>query len=254
MNAEVIIVISDNDSQNISDFLSHKWTNVLRYSVQKLPPPESIKADLCILDSGFDIDSGLTTLKQIKAHRPSLPIIFLTDVSSENIVIRVFRLGAREYFVKPVNLNHLQETIEKLLSVKHKVREKRTAYEVSTSSFVSKFFAESKPGIPTSIVRSLRYMENNLSENVTVDDLSQIANLSRFHFSRTFKRTTGMSPKRFLAYMRVEQAKQLLRDRDSKVSHIAAEVGFQDFSSFTRHFKHFEGVTPSEFKRKQRSG
>ena len=72
--------------------------------------------NLGLLDCGFEIDKGLELLKELKAAHSSIPFILITSVSSEDIVLRAFKVGARDFFKKPLNILELQATITGMLA------------------------------------------------------------------------------------------------------------------------------------------
>jgi AraC family transcriptional regulator len=91
------------------------------------------------------------------------------------------------------------------------------------------------------------YIVENLGEPVTLDDLAQVIGLSRFHFARQFRRSTGESPMRYVQRCRIESAKRLLRHGELLMTEIAVNVGFCDQSHFSRSFRKLVGMTPREF-------
>jgi len=73
--------------------------------------------------------------------------------------------------------------------------------------------------------------------------------MSRFHFCRVFKRHLKQSPISYLIGLRIERARNLLKTTDLSMSEVAALVGFNDISNFSRMFKELNGVSPSRFRR-----
>lgn len=96
--------------------------------------------------------------------------------------------------------------------------------------------------------RAMEYLRLHLSEHVRVEDLAAAANLSAFHFARLFKRTTGLTPHRFVMKARVEKAKQLLLTQKRTLTEIATECGFSDQSHMSRAFRRWTGMTPRAFR------
>jgi AraC-like DNA-binding protein len=96
------------------------------------------------------------------------------------------------------------------------------------------------------ILRVKDYLHSYYSKNISVEDLAEIAQLSRFHLMRTFRRDVGLSPHAYLTQIRVEAAKKLLSEGASIVD-VASDIGFTDQSHFTRHFKRMTGVTPGQY-------
>ncbi len=94
-----------------------------------------------------------------------------------------------------------------------------------------------------------QYIEENMSEHISLGELAELAQLSVFHFSRAFKQSFGMPPHRYHTSRRIEQAKTLLAKPNQSVTEIALDMGFSDTSSFTAAFRKFAGRTPTEFRR-----
>ena len=94
---------------------------------------------------------------------------------------------------------------------------------------------------------AVNIMENEYHSGVTVEDIADRLHLNRSHFSITFKKVTGMSPREFLMSLRMKKAAVWLRDERLSVSVTAASVGYPDVFSFSRAFKNYYGVSPSEY-------
>jgi AraC family transcriptional regulator len=93
------------------------------------------------------------------------------------------------------------------------------------------------------------YMDANLQNDVALNDLAELISLSRFHFVRTFKQSTGMPPHRFLTARRIERVKQLLAERDLSIAEISRRTGFRGVTQLTRAFRKLVGTTPTGFRR-----
>jgi len=202
---------------------------------------------LIILDCGLHLERGINLLKAIKSMCPRTPVIFVTDVSSEASAVRAFRAGARDYFRRPFRVHELLEAVERIIHITNGAKEQRIPYRVEASARDQEIFGKLMTDIPVQILRVLRYIENNLYNNISLSDLAEEAHLSKFHFSRLFKTHVGMSPKQFVTKMRIETAKSLLMKNDVSISSVATTVGFNDPGNFERHFKKLTGVTPSSF-------
>ncbi len=86
----------------------------------------------------------------------------------------------------------------------------------------------------------------------TLADLAKEVGVSRFHFWRAFKQSTGMTPHTFIAQRRLEQSADMLRSTNLSATEIAMECGFGSSSHFTTAFKRAFGACPTEFRRKCR--
>ncbi|MFJ7246794.1 helix-turn-helix transcriptional regulator [Kitasatospora sp. NPDC098652] len=96
-----------------------------------------------------------------------------------------------------------------------------------------------------SAVSTIRY---RYFEPLTLDDLAQSARVSKFHFLRTFRRVTGVTPGRFLTAVRLEEAKRLLLTTSLNVSDVSAQVGYSSTGSFTRRFTESVGCSPTQYR------
>lgn len=97
--------------------------------------------------------------------------------------------------------------------------------------------------------RVLDYVEMHLGEPLSVSEMAAIACLSPFHFSRSFKRSIGMSLHRYVLARRIERARQLVLQTDLPLTDIAAATGFDSQASFTVRFRRELGVTPGKLRR-----
>lgn len=96
------------------------------------------------------------------------------------------------------------------------------------------------------------YIFNHSSEDISLDNISAVSNISSFHFSRIFKKVTGYSPYAYLLQVRIVQAQQLLRE-GSSVTSTAFEVGFNSVANFSYRFKEMVGISPSEYQKSNNS-
>jgi AraC family transcriptional regulator len=112
------------------------------------------------------------------------------------------------------------------------------------------------PGQPCGLTsRQVRlvteYMESHLTDKTTVSELATLVDLTRFHFIRSFKRTTGVPPHRFMIQRRIDRAKELLAQSDKSIAEVAAGTGFRNSIDLARAFRRIVGTTPSAFRRDQ---
>lgn len=94
----------------------------------------------------------------------------------------------------------------------------------------------------------LEYINTHLQEDMKLQDLANIANVSQFYFCRMFRLSMGMTPSQYVRYQRIERAKQLLKQRHLSISEISIQCGFTSQSHFTRLFYKFTRVTPKAYR------
>ncbi|WP_322008934.1 AraC family transcriptional regulator [Paraburkholderia sp. J12] len=101
------------------------------------------------------------------------------------------------------------------------------------------------------VARLTEFIEENLDRPICLEDLAAVVNVSRFHFSRLFKRTMGVTAISFVEECRIRRAQTLIADTDLPLAEIALITGFADQSHFTRRFHRHVGCTPAVFAREQ---
>ncbi|MBK5511437.1 helix-turn-helix domain-containing protein [Pseudomonas sp. TH15] len=97
---------------------------------------------------------------------------------------------------------------------------------------------------PQRVRRVKQLILERLGESLEVTELAKACALSRSHFSRAFKCSTGLSPQDWIRCQRIERAKQLIRDTDLTLTQISLECGFCDQAHFCHIFTRSEGITP----------
>jgi AraC-like DNA-binding protein len=100
------------------------------------------------------------------------------------------------------------------------------------------------------IVKAKLFIDNHYSDNIDLDNISDQAHFSKFHFIRLFKSLYGSTPNNYLIKIRMEKAKIFLAKGHS-VLETSIMVGFDSPTSFSGMFKKLSGLTPSAFQREQ---
>ena len=99
------------------------------------------------------------------------------------------------------------------------------------------------------LAKALKRIQEDFAEPIRVEELAEIADLSRSRFERHVRRIFGLTPGQLLAKTRLDAASSMLRDQpDLSVADIAYACGFSDHSAFSRSFKAVVGLTPTEFR------
>jgi AraC-like DNA-binding protein len=88
----------------------------------------------------------------------------------------------------------------------------------------------------------------NLSRPIGVEDMARVARMSRYHFSRQFERARGISPGRYLASLRLDEARRLLTGGGRTVKEVAERCGYGDANYFCKVFRRNFGVSPGTLK------
>ena len=105
---------------------------------------------------------------------------------------------------------------------------------------------------PKTLLRAIERLRSDSDMDVSLAALAADAGLSRFHFCRAFKESTGLSPHAWLRQHRLEQAMNMLRDTDASIVSVAAELGYASQTAFAAAFRKLTGETPSDWRRRMR--
>lgn len=110
----------------------------------------------------------------------------------------------------------------------------------------------SQGGLPPATLRRIReYVDSNLDRSIDLESLAATAELSLYHFARTFKQSEGTTPHAFILERRLARARELLTATNLPLSEIALIAGFADQSHLARRFRQMTGVSPGQFRRQQ---
>ena len=107
-----------------------------------------------------------------------------------------------------------------------------------------------KKTLHPSVKSVIEYMKYHLGSPISIGEMADIANLSRYHFSRLFKAETGVSPYDYLLGMKMDMARHLLTTTDQRVNEIAYSLGYQSGMGFTMAFTKREGMAPGEYRKR----
>ena len=93
------------------------------------------------------------------------------------------------------------------------------------------------------------YISAHCTEDLNLDQLSELAGFSKYHFSRLFKQFSGQSFYSYVSQKRIEHAQMLLASGNKSITEVAIDSGFESMSAFIRMFKKQKGMTPTRFRK-----
>lgn len=205
---------------------------------------------------------GISGWSRLSDRRHSFVALhFRTETIEEELEIPVAGSGRPDVYFQD---RSLQDTLRKIQSALGSPEALNDIYiETLATLAVIETHRHSIRGAPINALASgtlthaqerlLRdYIADNLSQRISLGELSSLVGLSRFHFARAFKRTFGTPPHRFVTACRIEKAKQLLVHGSLPVSAIAALTGFTSPVQFATVFRRATSLAPLQFRRSQR--
>ena len=99
--------------------------------------------------------------------------------------------------------------------------------------------------------QAIKFMQENLSQTLTLQNIAQSAHLSVSYFSRKFKQETGYAPIEYFNHLRIQRACQLLHFSQFRINEVASQIGIDDPFYFSRLFKQQMGVSPVQYRKRE---
>lgn len=103
------------------------------------------------------------------------------------------------------------------------------------------------------ISRTIAFMKENLSKNLTLEDLAQIAGMSASHYSAVFRTKVQSAPINFFTFLKIQESCRLLENTQLRIKEVAYQIGYSDPYHFSRVFAHVMGVSPRDFRKLRKS-
>jgi YesN/AraC family two-component response regulator len=116
------------------------------------------------------------------------------------------------------------------------------------ASLPQKLDLDKEIGVNRNYLQALEHIEKNYSSSLTMAQTAAALELNPSYFSRMFSRCAGESFMKYLARLRMEKAKIMLRLNNEKIYEIAEKVGYADYRIFSKHFRDYSGVSPADFR------
>ena len=155
-----------------------------------------------------------------------------------------------------------EEFLDSFLKIFDLVKKEQPGYQQIASGMVIKLLGyiisfEKQKGFSgkriAQVIEAIRFeMRQNMEKELNLIELAQQHNVSYSFFRKMFKKYTGVSPGQYILQLRIARAKELLVSSDKSIKEISYELGFQSIYYFSNMFKKKEGLTPSNFRNKNR--
>ena len=97
--------------------------------------------------------------------------------------------------------------------------------------------------------KAVEYINRNIADNISIDDICAAVHMSKYHFCRKFKKTTGLTVMDYVLETRIVAAKHMLSNESAPVSEISGKCGFSSISYFCRVFKESTGMSPLQYRK-----
>lgn len=189
--------------------------------------------DIVIMDINIPIINGLKVIQLSRVKYPSMAFVIVSGYDDFSYCREALRLQITDYILKPVNYEEFGSCIDqlKISLYNNEVKEKPVV---------------KKERVITGITK---YMQEHLSEDVSLHILSEEFHLNSQYISQLFKNEIGLNFPTYLTNIRMEHAKKLLLSTSLSIAEVSEQSGYGDYRVFTKVFKKSEGITPSQYRR-----
>ncbi len=250
---ETILLVEDNE--DMRNFIKSKLLPFYRVETavngeEGLSKAGELVPDLIITDLMMPKLDGLAFCKQLKTNFDTshLPIIMLTAKAGTENKIEGLETGADDYLIKPFNQDELVARVKNLIYQRQQLKSIYTnsqltldPKQIAATSIDQKFLAN--------VLALLE--ERHTDPDFGVPQMNEALAVSKAQLHRKLKALTNEAPGELLRNFRLKRATQLIALKSDSVTQIAFSVGFNNPSYFTKCFKAYFGLTPSEWADKQ---
>ncbi len=181
--------------------------------------------------------SGTEIAKLCYENFPDILIVFFSAHRNFDYALDAIRYNVFDYILKPIAQSNLEQTVLRLKEQINKIQ-KNSETEATK-------LTEDKTDI---IYLAKQFLNEHYAEEISITDVAKHVNLSPGYFSNYFKQKTNENFVSVLKKLRLEKAKELLKNKDVKISHIPQQIGFNSYSYFTKVFQESFGITPSAYR------
>jgi signal transduction histidine kinase/ligand-binding sensor domain-containing protein/DNA-binding response OmpR family regulator len=213
-------------------------------SVQKTIP------DVIISDLMMPVMDGLEMCNKIKSNMVTshIPFIILTAKVNEESAFEGYSFGADDYITKPFSLKLLKVRIAKLIEKQQKLQQH---FKLSILTEPKNVVSESSDD--KFIRLTVKTIDENMDNfDLNIELLCKVLNITHQQVYRKIKALTGQTVSEFIRTVRMKKASQLLCNSDLNISEIMYSVGFSNRSYFSKCFSEEYGITPKEYREKNK--
>ncbi len=230
---------------------------------------KQVEPDIIFSDISMNNMDGLAMVAAIKSEYPDMQVTLLTGYRNFEYAQRAIKLGVTRFLLKPSKMDEIKEAIEAMIekigskNVVEETQEKPEMWDMNNEMekylyevFVKNAnFKESSDGKIKDteanrfiLKNALVYIYEKNEMKLSLQDVSEQCFISSWHLSKLLNQYTGKRFFEIINVMRVDRAKELLKNTDYKIQDISEMIGFQDVTHFSRIFKAHMGMSPKEYR------
>lgn len=201
---------------------------------------EKLYPNLVITDIRMPQCDGLELASYLQKNYPKIYTMILSGYDDFAYAQSAIKYGVKDYLLKPVDEKALFESLHKVLLSFNSESEHLDTFRPASNRLDQKAICELME----------QYLQEHYPHDISFQDLAEHFGFTLEYLGKIFKRQTGETPLKYLTKIRMNEAKRLLiQHPDLEIQKIGELVGYKDGFYFSRAFKAYTGVQPSEFKK-----
>lgn len=200
---------------------------------------EKAYPDLVITDIRMPQYDGLELAEYLNKNFPQIKVIIISGYDDFSYAQSAIKFQVKDYLLKPVTVEALSESLQKILVCLNSESERMESFFADTTSLDQKGICELLE----------KYLQEYYQNDISFTKLGEKFGFTPEYLSRIFKKYFGETPSKYLTRLRMNEAKRLLiTNPDMEIQKIGELVGYKDAFYFSRAFKAYTGIQPSEFR------
>jgi two-component system response regulator YesN len=241
------LIIDDEKSVQIAVSKLGKWRTyqiepptTASNGKQGLFAMRELHPDIVFVDMQMPIMNGIDFLKNIQTEFPQTKCIVISGYDDFSYAQNAIKYGAIDYILKPIVEEELNASIEKAI------------LQINPTMSISADMIEESNISPNEIVAIIKdFIDKNYSQNLKLSMFSDKYFFSKEYLSKIFKANYEIGIYEYILKVRMERAKELLSNETMKVQLISERLGYADSNYFSKAFRNYYGITPSQFRNKK---
>lgn len=207
-----------------------------------------LKPDIILMDINMPLMDGLIASEKIKEENKKVEIIILTAYNYFEYARRGIKVGVFDYLLKPFSNEEFIDTLNKVIK---EIEEKAKYLIQQDNQIEDEVQGDYSSDNEMSIENAKKYIQMNYNKDISLDEIAKHVSMSSYYLSRTFSKFEGMTYKDYLIKLRMEKAKQLMKEGKKSIKEISIEVGYTDQNYFSKSFKKYFNKSPRDFYMKK---
>jgi two-component system, response regulator YesN len=200
------------------------------------------KPDIVFVDMKMPNMNGADFLHIAVNEFPDAQYIVVSGYDDFDYTRQAIKARVLDYLLKPVIEAELDEVLQKAVSLLDQERENRLG------SVLSSFQSIQKDNTKTYLCEIKDYIDNNFHKDIRLSFFSEKYYLSKEYLSRQFREEFGYNIYEYVLMMRMDKARLILAEPGARIHDVSEFLGYKDSNYFSRAFKAYFGISPTEFK------